>query len=310
MADANPMTDVIAQAFLANPPETVDDMRRGIDMFGGMLNADLPEIGAFHEGVVLRQEAGHTLTADVHVPRGDGPHPVLVYLHGGGWICGSPTTHRKLGHRFAEQGLLVVNVDYRLAPEHPFPAPFEDCLFAVEWAQREATAWGGDAARLAVGGDSAGGNLAAAVASALADAPGGSPLSAALLIYGVFDFARIGEGMDEVAAAGPLADMGEKMVEMMVGSYLGSEGREAKLADARVSPLHAASKLPPSYVVCGEADPLVAQAEALAGALAAAGVTHEHETIPQMPHGFIQMEFLPPARATIDAMVKFLAAHL
>src|SRR5215468_908484 len=164
------------------PPETAQDMRRMIDLFGGFLNADLPPVGARHD----RVPAGDGVTADVVVPKGSGPFPVLVYLHGGAWICGSPVTHRKLGHRFAEAGYLVVNVDYRLAPEHPFPTPVEDCIGAIRWAAREAKRFGGDASRLAVGGDSAGGNLAAASAAALhgdAAAP-----KACLLIYGVFDF--------------------------------------------------------------------------------------------------------------------------
>src|SRR5262245_7624562 len=106
------------------PPKTAGDMRRMLDMFGGILNTDMPPVGAFHPAVSVSEG----VTADVVVPRGAGPFPVLVYLHGGAWICGSPGTHRKLGYRFAEAGFLVVNVDYRLAPEHPFPTPFEDCV--------------------------------------------------------------------------------------------------------------------------------------------------------------------------------------
>ena len=109
-------------------------MRRLLDGFAPLLNGDLPAVGALHEAVPVREG----VTADVIVPRGQGPHPVLVYLHGGGWVCGSPKTHRKLAHRFAEAGYLVFNVDYRLAPEHPFPTPFEDCVATVRFAQREA----------------------------------------------------------------------------------------------------------------------------------------------------------------------------
>jgi acetyl esterase len=233
---------------------------------------------------------------------------VLVYLHGGGWVCGSPRTHRKLAHRFAEAGYLVFNVDYRLAPEHPFPTPFEDCLAATRWAHREAARFGGDATRLAIGGDSAGGNLSAAVAAALAGDP--ARPRAALLIYGVFDFGMLGDvslaaGGDERTSA-----VAREMVEMMIGSYLGQQRRDALLRDPRVSPLAAASRLPPTHVVVGGEDPLAVQAEALVKALAAAGVPHEHWVDEGMPHGYAQMEFLPPARAAIERMAAFLRKHL
>jgi len=303
--------DLLTQMFQANMPETVEDMRSMLNQFAGMLNGGMPEIGAFHEAELVREVGSDRVTADVMVPKGEGPHPVLVYLHGGGWICGSPTTHRKLGHRFAEAGYLTISVDYRMAPEHPFPTPFEDCEFALRWAAREAGRWGGDASRLAIGGDSAGGNLSAAVAAALRDDPDAPRIGAALLIYGVFDFAALDSGLESGVEADPkLREAGEKLVELMVGSYLGSDRRDALLADSRVSPLHAAPKLPPSHVMVGGADPLAAQAQTLVEALDRAGVEHEHVVYEGMPHGFAQMEFFPQARQSIDRMVEFLAKHL
>ena len=304
----DPMVQMMTQMMLQNAPRSAQDMRRMLDGFAPFMNTDLPEVGAFHEAVPVREG----VTADVIVPRSSGPHPVLVYLHGGGWVCGSPKTHKKLAHRFAEAGYLVFNVDYRLAPEHPFPTPFEDCVAAVRWAHREAARFGGDPRRLAVGGDSAGGNLSAAVAAALAgDA---ARPKAALLIYGVFDFAALGEGglvPAEARAADPRAlEIGREMVEMMVGAYLGSEGREGLMRDARVSPIAAAATLPPCHVVVGSADPLAVQAEALVKALAAAGVPHEHFVDAGMPHGYAQMEFLPAARPAIARMVEFLRRNV
>jgi acetyl esterase len=311
MSEPAAPSDPLSQMMMNNIPETVEDMRNLLNGFGGMLNGDLPEVGAFHEKVAV-DGCPAEVTADVVVPKGNGPFPVLVYLHGGGWICGSPTTHKKLGHRFAEAGYLVFNVDYRMAPEFPFPTPFEDCVESIRWAARVAEQYGGDPTRLAVGGDSAGGNLSAASAIALADDPS-VKISAALLIYGVFDFAMMGavsalpaEGVtDEMAAAGP------KLVELMVGSYLGPESeRQSALADPRVSPIHAAHRLPPSHVVCGGADPLVEQAKVLTETLTKAGVDHEHVIVPDMPHGFAQMEFFPQARQSIDRMVAFLNQRL
>ena len=143
-------------------PESAVDTRRLLETFAGFLNADLPQVGAFHPKVPLSD----AVTAAIVVPKGAGPFPVLAYFHGGGWICGSAATHRKLADRFAEAVTLVVNVDYRLAPEHGFPTPLEDCLGAYRWAAREAGRWSGDVARIAVAGDSAGGILAAATAAA------------------------------------------------------------------------------------------------------------------------------------------------
>jgi acetyl esterase len=296
--------DRMMQALLQNAPRSAQEMRRLLEGFAPLMNAGLPEVSALHEAVPVREG----VTADVVVPAGAGPHPVLVYLHGGGWVCGSPRTHRKLAHRFAEAGYLVFSVDYRLAPEHPFPTPFEDCLVATRWAHGEAARFGGDPTRLAIGGDSAGANLAAAVAVALAGDR--ARPRAALLIYGVFDFGMLGD-VSLLAGGDPQTSaVAGEMVEMMVGAYLGRQRDAALLRDPRVSPLTAASRLPPTHVVVGGDDPLATQAEALVKALAAAGVPHEHWVDEGMPHGYAQMEFLPAALPAIQRMVRFLGRHL
>ncbi len=287
---------------------SIAEMRRMVDEYAPLMNADLPEVGAFHEAV----PAGDGVTADVIVPRGQGTdqgtgqgsHPVLVYLHGGGWVCGSAKTHRKLAYRFAEAGYLVFNVNYRLAPEHPFPTPFEDCLAATRWACREAARFGGDGPRLAVGGDSAGANLAAAVAAELAGTP--ERPKAALLLYGIFDFELLRDGLPPPEVVTPAADAARGMVEMMMGSYLSTGSGGVTLGDPQVSPLRAAARLPPSHIVVGGADPLSIQAEALVKALAVAGVPYEYFVDAGMPHGYMQMEFLPAARPAIERMVAFL----
>ena len=298
---ATPSIDPLTQWMLQNAPKTPLELRRLLDGFAPLMNAELPAVGACHEAVPVCEG----VTADVVVPQGAGPHPVLVYLHGGGWVCGSPRTHKKLGHRFAEAGFLVMNVDYRLAPEHPFPTPFEDCLAAVRFARREAARFGGDPGRLALGGDSAGANLAAAVAAALAG--DSARPKAALLLYGVYDFGRFqGELPGAANASREAGAIGRELVEMMVGAYLGKTRTEEALRDPRVSPLFAAEKLPPCHVVVGSADELAPQSEALVKALAAAGVPHEHFVDAGMPHGYAQMEFLPGARPALERMVAFL----
>jgi acetyl esterase len=302
---AAPSADLLTQMLLQNAPKSPLEMRRMLDVVAKLMNAELPAVAALHEAVPVCEG----VTADVIVPSGAGPHPVLVYLHGGGWVCGSPRTHRKLGCRFAEAGFLVFSVDYRLAPEHPFQTPFEDCLAAVRFAHREATRFGGDPARLAVGGDSAGGNLAAAVSAALASDP--ARPKAALLIYGVFDFSMFeGELPAYATASREAVAIGREMVEMMVGAYLGTTRSEALLRDPRVSPLHAAALLPPSHVVVGSVDDLAPQSEALVKALAAAGVPHEHFVDAGMPHGYAQLEFLAGARPAVERMIAFLRRYV
>jgi acetyl esterase len=298
--------DLLGRLFGAAPPRSVSELRSLLDGVAFLINQGLPEVGAFHEGVLLREAAGHPVRAEVVVPRGTGPHPVLLYLHGGGWVSGSPATHRKLAHRFAEAGFLVVSPDYRLAPEHPFPAGFEDAVHALGWVAREAARFGGDPRRLAIGGDSAGANLAAAAAALSAELSAPVP-AAALLLYGVFDFATL---RAPAAPGDPLAALLGDLLDLMVGSYLGDDPAASRLRDPRASPLLAAHRLPPSYVLVGGADPLLGQAAALADALARAGVPHEHDVVPGMPHGFCQLEFLPPARASVARMAAFLRRRL
>ena len=106
-------------------------------------------IGALEQNIELCPG----LRADIAVPKGAGPHPVVIYLHGGGWSFGSPASYRGLGFQFAAAGHLTINLDYRLAPEHPFPAALEDTVFAIEWATDNARRWNGDGRRIAIGGD-------------------------------------------------------------------------------------------------------------------------------------------------------------
>jgi acetyl esterase len=295
-------TDDVLMNFLRdNPPQDALELRALLDAFMIQLgNADLPAIGASHDDIVIERRGGRALTVDVHVPDGAGPFPVLVYLHGGGWILGSPKTHRRVGFRFAEAGYLVFNVHYALAPEHPFPAAFDDCVTAIRWAAAHAADYGGDASRLAVGGDSAGGNLAAAAVAALRSE---IDIAALLLIYAALD-------LGEMDAAAAILPGGAELMDMMVGSYLGAD-RERLGRDPRVSPIHAAAALPPTHILCGTLDPLLDDARGLAERLAGAGIEHELVVYEDMPHGFVQMEeMFDDARRAIDAMAAFLNARL
>jgi acetyl esterase/lipase len=171
--------------FSTRPRDNITSFRDDLEQFCVEmgLNDDLPIIGAFHENVALRSG----LAADIAVPKGNGPHPVVLFVHGGGWMAGSPRTHRKLAMQFAERGYLTVNLDYRLAPEHPFPAGFDDCIFTAKWIGENVQRWNGDSSRVAIAGDSAGANLAAALLVALPSDPSAPKFRAGALIYGVFD---------------------------------------------------------------------------------------------------------------------------
>ncbi len=276
------------------PDASVEGIRFVFNQLAGLLNRKLPNVGAFHEAVRVPAD-GRTVPVDVIVPVGVGPFPVLVYFHGGAWVAGNPASHRKLTHRLAEGGCVVVSADYRLAPEHPFPAAFDDCLSAVAWAVRHAHEFGGDPARVAVAGDSAGANLAAAVAIELAQRRRAPKLAAAVLIYGVFDFAEVG---------GPM------FARTLREAYLGRNANSALLEDPRVSPIHGAQWLPPTLLIVGGQDPLLDDSRALQQRLESSGIRHELLIASGMPHGFMQMEFFGDARRCVERTQRFLAIEL
>ena len=135
---------VLSRLPVWNPAGDIAAQRRAWEELAIVYNEDLPAIGGLEQNVELR--AG--LCADVAVPKGSGRHPVVIYLHGGGWAFGSPASFRKLGMQFAEAGYLTIILDYRLAPEHPFPAALEDAIFAIGWATDNARRWNGDGRRI------------------------------------------------------------------------------------------------------------------------------------------------------------------
>ena len=139
--------------YLQPPHGTIQENRTRLVDYVAEFNADQPEVGAYHEAVQLKPG----LTADIAVPKGRGGFPVVVYIHGGAWTLGSPaTTHRKLIKQFAEAGSLTVAPDYRLAPENPFPACLDDCLFTAAWTAENAARYSCDSSRTAIGRASAG----------------------------------------------------------------------------------------------------------------------------------------------------------
>lgn len=209
--------------------------------------------------------------------------PALVYLHGGGWTIGDLDTHDTLCRSLAHgSGCAVVSVDYRLAPEHRFPAALDDALAATRWVRSQAGALGLDPHRLAVGGDSAGANLAAVVALLERDA--GQALAWQLLIYPATDLRAVAPS-HTVNGQGFL--LTADTVRYYTGHYLG----EASPADWRASPLLAPdlARLPPALVLTAGFDPLRDEGLAYADALARAGNTVTQVCFERQIHGFITM---------------------
>jgi acetyl esterase/lipase len=284
--------------FSARPRENIVGFRADLEQFCVEMgfSENLPAVGALHKSVELRDG----LHADVAVPKGHGPHPVVVFLHGGGWMAGSLTTHRRLGMQFAERGYLTINVDYRLAPEHPFPAGFDDCVFAAQWAAENVQRWNGDASRIALAGDSAGANLAAATLVALRGEARAPRFRAGILIYGVFDFPATIERSPNRNA-----------IERMARGYLGAQ-YPAALKDPRVSPLRgiASGALPPCFVICGTADPLLAESRSIAARLKEVSIPYELHEIQEMPHAFMMIGALAGCAEGHRLMFDFMARQL
>ena len=214
-----------------------------------------------------------------------GALPVLVYFHGGGWVIGDLDTHDTLCRELANAaGCAVVAVDYRMGPEHRFPAAVDDALAATRWVHQQAAMLGLDAARLAVGGDSAGGNLAAVVALAARDA-GDLPIAYQLLIYPATDMRR---GAPSHTTNGQGYLLTKDTIDYFHDHYITDVAHDL---DWRASPLlHAdLSKLPPALVLTAGYDPLRDEGLAYAVRLTEAGNRASHVCFERQIHGFITM---------------------
>ncbi len=218
----------------------------------------------------------------VYTPAGDGPKPMIVYFHGGGWVIGDLDVCDNPVRRIANRtGAVVVSVDYRLAPEHVYPAAFDDSYAATAWVAEHAAELGGDPERIATCGDSAGGNLAAAVAIAARDRQG-PRLAAQLLLYPATDFNFTTESYDQ-NGEGYLLTKGS--MQWFWAHYLGAQElrKDAFACPARADDL---AGLPPAFVATAEFDPLRDEGEAYAANLRTAGVDVTAKRYDGMLHGF------------------------
>jgi acetyl esterase len=243
--------------------------------------------GLFGKGPALDRVEDRTVADTVSVrlyaPAAAAPLPIVMYFHGGGWVLGDLNTHDTLCRRLSfAAGAMVVSVDYRRAPERPYPAALDDCFAATQYVAEHATELGGDAGRLLVAGDSAGANLAAAVALKARD-EGRPAIHAQILIYPALEprcdtpsYLAFAEGHGLTRAA----------MSWFWGQYL---GEERETADAYAAPARAASLagLPPTHLLTAEADVLRDEGERFAARLKAAGVPTTSRRYDGMIHGFV-----------------------
>lgn len=280
---------------------SVEEARELTNLSSGL---GTPEEVAGVEDLTISGPAGD-IPARLYRPSTDPSLPIVVYFHGGGFVLGGIESHDGLTRSLANAaGALVLSIDYRLAPEHPFPAAPDDCYAATAWAAEHAVDLGGDGARVAVAGDSAGGNLSTVVALMARDR-GGPELRAQVLIYPVTAHVTDDASMVD-NAEGYLLSRDE--VRWFEELYV--RGRD-DLADPYCSPIRAESLegLPPAIVVTAEHDPLRDQGDAYAHRLAEAGVPTTHLPFEGMFHGFLNFApFLEPGRDAVARVSEFLRA--
>jgi len=245
--------------------------------------------------------AGGEITVRAYSPGGPGPHPALVYYHGGGWVIGDLHTHDGLCRSLTNAGrCAVLSVDYRLAPESKYPVAVEDSYAALLWIAANADRLGIDRRRIAVGGDSAGGNLATVMALVARDRKG-PRLALQVLIYPVTDHDLDTRSYVENATGYVLTREG---MRWFWNHYL---AREAQGREPYASPLRASSLagLPPALVITAEYDPLCDEGEAYAARLRDAGVPVTLTRYPGMFHGFVRMtNILDKARTALDEIAS------
>ena len=247
--------------------------------------------------VVFARHGGESLALDVLRPRGPGPHPAILYIHGGGFAVCSRQTHRPIAALYAARGYLVFNIDYRLAPRHPFPAALQDAGAAWRWLAANLVRFGGDPGRVMVAGESAGANLALGLVLCLCTRrpePWAAELhasalrpAAALLYCGFLQASRPEryrrEGVSVLAAA---------IARDAAVDYLGEGASDPRPDQALADPLCIVEAmagdpgLPPVFVAAGEADPVAPDSWRLAAALSRLGVPHALHRYAGETHAF------------------------
>jgi acetyl esterase len=297
----HPQSQSLVDAFVALGLPEMDTMSPD-DARALMASRRLPATEFVHD---IRDLRADDVPCRLYRPSADPNLPVLVYLHGGGWVCGSVQTHDEPCRTLANlSGCAVLSVDYRLAPEYKFPAQLDDSIAALRWVRSRAGELGLDGSRIALGGDSAGGNLAISAAMTA-----GVPLRFLLLVYPCTDLRMVSPSVKE-NSAGPF--LTESIMRWFVAHYVDGA---AGVDDPLVSPLLATdeqlSVLPPSLVVTAQYDVLRDEGEAFAHRLASLGCQSTLVRFPGQYHGFFgSPSVLDDALAAHQIAAAMLRRHL
>ena len=316
MPELNPqMAEIlalVAEGMRGRPERTslsaVEARAQGNATFEAFWNADRPTLWAVYNHQLPGAEG--SIRVRLYDPGIARPAPCLIYLHGGGWVIGSLDSHDGVCRRLAQAGeIMVASVDYRLAPEHKFPAGLEDCLAAVRWIAAHGAAWGIDPARLAIGGDSAGGNLALATLLGLRAADQ-SPLKAGLLIYGAYlPYTADTETASQAAYGDGSYVLSVAEMRWFWNHYVnGPADNQDPLAVPLLAELEG---LPPLMLTAAEFDPLLEDTTRLVARLEQAGVPHRYVLWPGVTHACIHMtRMLDVAQRHIEDMARWVREQL
>ncbi|HEI9727432.1 esterase [Serratia marcescens] len=283
----------------APPPASLAEMRVATETGLRRLQGEAEPSGGVRDFTVVAAD-GYRIALRAYLPAGENraaAQPAMLFAHGGGWCLGSLALYDRPCQALANAtGRVILSVDYRLAPEYPFPQPLEDVYRVLCWVAQQAPQLGIDAKRLAVGGDSAGGNLAAAVAL-LARDRGGPHIERQLLLYPALSREMTTKSYCEFAEGYFLTR--DAMV-FCWQQYL------AQRRDPGAEPLHAATLrgLPPATILSCEYDPLRDEAEQYAQRLREAGVPVRCERLPGMVHACIHMLGLTPAARRLFELAR------
>jgi len=301
-AKADPQMRTVLVELMSLQPEpleqlTPDEARRqptAADAVIGVLQdkgkiavASDPAVGRVETMKIPGPDGAPEIPVRVYTPPGEGPFPVVVYYHGGGWVIATLDDYDSSARALcASANAVVVSVDYRQAPEHKFPAAHEDSYAALQYVMQNAASMKGDPQRVAVVGESAGGNLAAAVCIMAKQRGGRMPVHQ-VLVYPIANYAFDTPSYNEHAQAKPLGKAG---MQWFFGHYLNSpsDGANVIVSPARATPDQLRG-LPPATIINAEIDPLRSEGEAYAQRLRSAGVDVRQRTYPGVTHEFFGM---------------------
>jgi acetyl esterase len=299
-----------------------DNFFRGASLLGRMHPKARPERHGLevHRNLAYRA-GGEAHLLDVYRPiERNGPLPVVLYVHGGGFRILSKDTHWVMALAFARAGFVVVNINYRLAPRHPFPAAVEDCCAALRWVAENAESFGGDLNRLVFAGESAGGNLVSSLTLATCFRRA-EPFARAAFDLGVvprawmpycavLQVSNVGRFRQRWPHMSPFIQ--DRLLEV-TNAYIGHDPRRHGTMLDLADPLSVLERgdepdrpLPACFVTCGTKDPLVGDSQRLERALAARGVSHEARYYPGEPHAFHALVWTRNARLCWRDTYQFL----